>query len=528
MRYDRSTIPRGRFGLKDMTQQRDREIEVKFSCEPATLAQVLKAKTLSGAELRPPLELHAIYYDTSDLRLRNAQCVLRIRTTDQKQPLLCLKSMAPEGSGIFHRLEAEVPAPGGQADVSLFDAETKARLAKLIGKRALAAQFEIRVRRQILLLTHAGAQIEVSADEGQVIAGAKTNPITELELELKAGEEAGLYDLAILLAQEFPLSLNFVTKSERGFQLIGKSESAAVMATDLSLTPSLPMEDVIHASLSHGLYHFTSNWPALIEDPSPEAVHQLRAALRRLRILLKVFARACSCPEFADLRKQGKAIGLVLGKARSLDVLAETMTRVSKTGKISAKQLKALTRTLAQRQAVARHEAFDLIKGPAASRFVLQFQAALAKQPWRRKDQAGEPPAEPLRPEVFVAETLDFLHRRALRRGRGFAMLSDQELHGLRLALKALSQAALAFEDIAGHSKRATRFLSSLLRLQQGLGELNDDVFALTFCKDVAASEHLDIGALTKSLNRGMDRQREKLRTHWKAFKRLRPYWDQP
>ena len=44
--------------------------------------------------------------------------------------------------------------------------------------------------------------------------------ICEIELELKSGEPADLYDLASRLAMELSLTLDFASKSERGFALI--------------------------------------------------------------------------------------------------------------------------------------------------------------------------------------------------------------------------------------------------------------------------------------------------------------------
>ena len=55
---------------------------------------------------------------------------------------------------------------------------------------------------------------------GSIIAGGRRQPIAEIELELKSGEPAALYDvaeqLALQLAEEFPIRLGAETKAARG------------------------------------------------------------------------------------------------------------------------------------------------------------------------------------------------------------------------------------------------------------------------------------------------------------------------
>ena len=56
-----------------------------------------------------------------------------------------------------------------------------------------------------------------------IAVAGRSVPLTEVELELKSGDEPDLYDLAMSLAEELPLRLDFVSKGERGFRAIAKN-----------------------------------------------------------------------------------------------------------------------------------------------------------------------------------------------------------------------------------------------------------------------------------------------------------------
>ncbi len=56
-------------------------------------------------------------------------------------------------------------------------------------------------------------------DEGVVSAGRKRTPLIELELELKQGKPAALFDLAEEIGRAAPLRLGMLSKNERGYAL---------------------------------------------------------------------------------------------------------------------------------------------------------------------------------------------------------------------------------------------------------------------------------------------------------------------
>lgn len=489
----------------------------------------MKAEALRAPISHQQKILHSTYCDTANLRLRKAHSVLRVRKADGKDPVLCFKSLSPNETTIFHRMEIEVPAPDGRVDVSLFDAPTAKFLLRLTGGKSLQPQFDVNVKRQALLIFHEGAEIEVCADEGEVISGTKSSNIVELELELKSGEESGLYALAAQLAHEFPLSLSFVNKSERGFRLIGKSRSAPVVIRAIKLSSDMSMDDIIQTSLSHAIYQVTANWHGLTDKNSTEAVHQMRIALRRLRVFLSVFFLVYPCNEFVSLKREGRAIARILGKVRNLDVLAQSMPKFFAASIITKKDAKSLLSVIADRRALASNEAAQLFKGEAAAQFIFHAQAVIAKKAWNHSKPGGELPDAQSTPEAFARLALENLYKRVRLRGRKFETLSTEKLHSVRIALKALSSTAGAFSGLTKKRKNVADFDAALLHLQQGLGQFNDNVFALQFCEDIAGSESGAVKQASKNLARELKRNQislqSKLHKRWIVFKKIKPYW---
>jgi inorganic triphosphatase YgiF len=69
-----------------------------------------------------------------------------------------------------------------------------------------------------------GAEIEAAIDQGDVLAVVdgenRRAPISEVELELKSGDEAALHALAAELGKQLSgLAPDNVSKAQRGYQL---------------------------------------------------------------------------------------------------------------------------------------------------------------------------------------------------------------------------------------------------------------------------------------------------------------------
>ena len=210
-----------------------RELEINLKTDAAGLKLAMAAKLLAWETPEAPRRtLRSIYFDTAAGDLKKKHIALRVRKTGRGVAQMGLK-WAPASESLFSRQEVEVPIPGMQPDISLFEAKVAAEIERATEGRPLEPQFETLVKRRVRQMRLSQSEIEIAFDEGAVIAGARRLPIREIELELKSGEEIELYELAIQLVETLPLRLHVVSKAERGFMLVSGEHPQPVIAPDL-------------------------------------------------------------------------------------------------------------------------------------------------------------------------------------------------------------------------------------------------------------------------------------------------------
>jgi triphosphatase len=163
------------------------ETELKLSISPAHLNKLRRHPLLrelaSGRAVTR--KLHSVYYDTPDLRLRSKAMALRLRLEGKKW-LQTLKGGGSVQTGLHQRYEWETPVPAGQLDFWAL-AASNAPLPRGLLKK-LQPLFVTDFSRNLRLLHFGRAEIELCLDSGEIRAGEKICPISELELELKSGD----------------------------------------------------------------------------------------------------------------------------------------------------------------------------------------------------------------------------------------------------------------------------------------------------------------------------------------------------
>src|SRR5436190_9013163 len=160
------------------------ERELKFGIESVAAAQRLPRALPLASRLRRE-QVHSVYYDTPDLRLRRAGAALRLRRVGRRW-LQTLK--APQGtqSALAARAEWEMPAPRRRLDCALFPRE-EVRVLSGLDMLRLASRlrpiFTTRFERKraLLALGH-GVRAEACIDRGTIEAGRAREPLLELEL----------------------------------------------------------------------------------------------------------------------------------------------------------------------------------------------------------------------------------------------------------------------------------------------------------------------------------------------------------
>jgi triphosphatase len=351
--------------------------------------------------------------------------------------------------------------------------------------------------------------------------------LTEIELELKAGEETALYDFAVRLADALPMRLEMMSKAERGFLLAANDRPSPVRAAALQFSTDATLDCTIEKIIASVLEQFVGNWPALTESRSPESIHQMRVALRRLRTALASFDRCLPCAAFGTFRAEAKRIAAALAPARELDAFRQLVEDGPLTRYADEREsFKALLATFKERRAAAYAIAQNLIDEPSTTMFVLKLRAFLAHRAWRNALSGAELLRLTEPAALFAAETLEWLHKRALKRGRKLLQKSPEERHRVRVALKNIRYTAEFFSSFFGGARPYIRAVS---KLQDGLGNSNDVSSATHHLRHVETAAGAQAvkatGIVLGWYGRGASNADDSLRDAWKSFERTRPFW---
>jgi inorganic triphosphatase YgiF len=511
-----------------------REIELKLSVPPDRVQHLLRSPHLraEGAGRGHARALRNTYYDTPHLTLHERGLALRVREAGRRF-VQTVKAGGRGASGLFNRREWQQTVPGPKPDLAQID---DVMLRELLGDAAarLAPVFTAEVRRVTRTVQCGNStRVEVVIDEGRVVTPKGSTPICEVEFELKEGSPDALYELALALNDVAPLHLETMSKSDRGYALLSDAQPTWSKSPALALDPNATGLEAFEAILRHHLAHLLANEAAAREGSDPEGVHQLRVALRRLRSVLALFRSVLPAETALHLADELKWLGGETGPARDLDVFLLELLRPIRKGMPEESDLEALeTRAAAAR--IAAYErvraAFDIARFTA---LLLEVGRVAETRFWLN----GLEPEVVARLEApardFATELLAERHRKAKKRGRGFANLSTEDRHRLRIGLKKLRYAADSFRSLY-EGEATAAYMKRLSRLQDVLGHLNDvdiagrlvEGFAQEAAAEDAAAVARASGLVIGWYGHGIAALEPKLRKQWKGFKSALPFWE--
>ena len=503
------------------------EIELKLLLPPAALEALGADPLLTGVNARRKARkrLDNIYFDTPDHALARARIGLRLRK-DGRRWLQTVKSGGSAQTGLHQRQEIEFAVSGKALEwLPLVGTEFEAVLGPVW--QQLAPQFRTLFSRDIRLLTGpSGAQIEVAIDQGEIIAGKSGNnrksreAICELELELKSGAVDDLFDIALQLADRHPLVLDNRSKAERGDALArGLPRASAAKAVDITLPKGADAQAVVRLAIGNCLLQWQANEPGFHAQASgddcdhdhdydheyeydSEYLHQLRVAIRRLRVATGAFAQAADwqTDAMAELKNPLRKLGQQLGAARDWDVFTEETwpLLLDQLDPVNDKALcAALQEEIHLQRALAHVCARAALRNREAQRVLLMLGRCLlqsAATPAERKADSFADLNQQL--DAYrrqLATGLDDLHR-----------LKPEALHRLRIMAKKMRYLS-EFTASRYDAEAMENWLQWLKQAQDVLGKCNDRRAATAridrLC-DAIAKRH---GKVRRTLHAGLE-----------------------
>lgn len=471
-----------------------REVERKYEV-PARFHLPDLADVPGVAAVDKPVEHHlsATYYDTPQLRLAAHRVTLRRRTggtddgwhvkrpagtdarTETRLPLgrkeLGRKELGRKdlgGKGLGHK-EFERKELGHKEES--VPAELADSVRALSRGDALRPVARVRTRRVEHPLRGRDGRVLALIAEDEVISEALGEKAVlqrwrELEVELVDGR-AELLDRI-----ERALRGAGATRSGSGSKL------AHALADRLPAAASPPKrgrgERALHDYLEAQRDAIIANDPA-VRKGDPEAVHDMRVALRRLRSSLHTFRPALDTARSEPLRDELKWLGQVLGAVRDGDVLAEKLHAAVAAepaelvvGPVAAR----ITERLAAQTAPARTELTEALNGRRYAALLDELDA-LVDTPLRR-------PLATSRLRRLARHALLRADKRLADADRQYTSWGADRDHRLHDARKSYKQARYALEVLKPiDGKPAGRLATQLTRLQDVLG-VHQDVTVLS------------------------------------------------
>jgi inorganic triphosphatase YgiF len=448
-----------------------KELELKLVLTPEELRRVGAHPALDDLTVGRPVTriLRSIYFDTSDHRLRAAGISLRLRAIDD-QWVQTVKSGQGVKNGVSNPEEMEARVASPEPDLAAIE-DTKVRrtIARVARRSALEPQFETVVTRTTRQLHSDKGEMELALDEGVVRAGGAENSLCEAELELKAGSPECLLETAATLFSAEPIRLAEETKADRGYELaVGRADRSLVprKASNPVLTGAESCGEALVSFVASAADQIVANRTAVLETDDPEAAHQLRVGLRRLRSALRAFRPLEASAATQELSRHAQALGQAIGELRNADIFIEGIyAPVAAARRADPAGFPELRGALIAHRAVRRAQAREALESERWSR--LQLYLALWPQTVKNNHALDAPVGD------FAAEALGLSWKRIAKRGARLEALSTEERHEMRKALKSFRYAVEFFGTLYD-SRRTARFVKDLKKLQDVFGYVND------------------------------------------------------
>jgi inorganic triphosphatase YgiF len=531
------------------------EIELKLAIDPAAVAATAAAvprhpAVAAIARGRPrKTRLVSTYYDTPDGRLARAGIALRVRRDGEHwRQTVKGPPLAGAGGALYARGEYEWPLPGPRLDPRLLATTPwKQRLERAVASGRLGPRFTTDFERRTLQLAFPdGTHAELCIDVGEVRAPRRPPgrrraavaraPIAEIEIELKTGHPARLFELARALAASLPLAVGTANKAERGHALAhGEPDGwrQPVRARDVALDPGMPVAAALAALAVECLDQVATNAPGLLHDDDAEWVHQMRVGTRRLRSCLALGRDHFPAAALQLLRAELKWLAGTLGAARDWDVFAtETIPAAAEAfaaHRASASDLARLRARVGTHHRAARADARAAVRSPRFAQLLLAAGALCAEA-----SQPGGPAGTPDDTDDatsiadFARRLLNRRHRRLLREAKVALHGDALQRHALRIAAKKLRYAAEFFAPLFERGQ-ARSYASALAGVQDVLGHANDAATAARLIGELApAGDSPATAALRGAAAAATTAIDRDLAGAWEDFSRAQRFWRTP
>ena len=479
---------------------RSQEIELKLALptfDPLSLAQRLARTPVLARRKATHQQLHNIYFDTPEQLLNQQRIALRLRRVgDQGKPqwLQTLKTGGSKNSALSQRGEWETEVSGAELNLHELEQTPWSALDPdgTLFQTLMPCFVTSFKRTSWLVRRRDGSVVEVALDVGHIKAGDKTTPICELELELKAGQAAALFDVAQQIANTIAVLPATSSKAERGFALAQNILNQPFRAQTSKLLPNLTLSVTAQHVLLEMFCQFTSNLNVLRTSDDPEVVHQARIGWRRFKSGVRLFKpvlQAHTTPSWLGLQP----LLMCLSDMRDLDVARnETLPPLANAfvneNKQRAQAWQAMTQAMTMAADLQRKAVRNALQEPAVG------AALLATTQWLEglSGHINVDSKVVLEPKVALRQ---WSKLRIIRLNKRLHLArkkanTPEHLHQVRILAKRLRYVSEALRPLLP-KQLAQRLYLQATRLQTDIGTTRDIAQASTLVEQLEVDRGL-------------------------------------
>jgi triphosphatase len=384
--------------------------------------------------------------------------------------------------------------------------------------------------RQTISVHQFGAQaVVLTVAKGILRSVTAEQPAARIWLN---GEEHAVRAAALLIADAEPVAVPLTSLAAEGIALAtGRPASERHRGAPALPATSLSVADALSHILGHLIDVILANAPvaARLDDDGPEAVHQMRVAVRRARSALSIF-RGALPPGALDAVGDGlKDLGARLGPTRDWDVFTAETAPAIQQALPDDERLERLIAAASRRQRECRKALAAYLGSPAFRILGIELAWFAAARFWHAGPEpvAGEETNQPMPLADFAGQILQHRWKKLVSLGKQIEELDIPSLHGVRLRAKRTRYAAEMFSTL--HPGRAPhRFIRRLSALQERLGVLNDGAVATHLLAELGgpAGRHAyAIGIITGFLAGRATKIRPRIIRSFERFRRQPAYW---
>jgi len=446
------------------------ELELKVELDKFDVERLAGESVDSDLSVGPVAtkELRTVYFDTPEHDLHAAGVSLRLRRQNGGWQQTVKVDQHVEG-GISNPIELQAFVEEERPDIrKISDKKVRRSVLEAIAGASLRPVFETVVQRTTRSIMARDSEIELAIDDGEVRAGNKRQDLHEAELELKAGSAEGLLVVAEKLLGGHALKLSSCSKAERGYRLaLGKKDNSTEpeKARPACVSRKDSSRKALSSMLESAVRQVLVNRRIVLETNDPEAAHQLRIGLRRLRAALRTVRPLVGHSSLRVFERSARDVGRCVGMLRDADVLISGIHAPVEAVAADKTGFAELYEMLVREREAKRDEVRQALRGSQWT--TLQLYLTLWPGMLKEIDGLNKPMTKHARKVMAKA------WKKSAKLGRHLDSLDSTQRHEMRKALKKLRYQA-EFMAPLFNKRDGKQFIHQLKALQDVFGYVND------------------------------------------------------